>query len=341
MSAVNPNNAPTLTVKRRSLRERLRESRPLRKLLRNRLAVFGLFIIAVFVLMAAFAPLIATPKDNCLRDLGMTSSGQVYNPLQPYFWKAIFVPPDSCYTITRISFSPVPTPPSDQAWFGTSQGYDIFYGIVWGARTMLKMGLIIVAINLLIGIIVGVISGYYRGWVDNVIQRVIDIIFAFPGLILTVVLVAIFRPSPTTIILAFVATGWAGYARIIRGDVLRTREMEYVDAARSLGARDARLMFRHVVPNSMTALLTQVVLDLGTVPLGIAALSFLGLGFPVGYTDWGQLINFARAWIQGPSGQPLAYWYVTFFPAICIVLFSLGWNLVGDAARDAFDPRTR
>jgi len=340
MSAVNP-NTPAADIKRQSLRERLRASRPLRKLLRNKLAVLGMVIIAMFLLVAAFAPLIATPKENCARDLGMTSSSQVYNPAGPYFWRAIFAPPQSCYSIVRISFSPVPTPPSPQAWFGTSQGYDIFYGIVWGARTMIKMGLIIVTINLLIGTILGVISGYYRGWVDNVIQRVIDIIFAFPSLILTVVLVAIFKPSPTTIILAFVATGWASYARIIRGDVLRTREMEYVDAARSLGAKDSRLMFKHVVPNSLTALSTQVVLDLGVVPLGIAALSFLGLGFPVGYTDWGQLINFARAWIQGPPGQPMAYWYVTFFPAISIVLFSLGWNLVGDAARDAFDPRTR
>lgn len=312
-------------------------SKPARRLLGDSSARIGLAIIAAFVLMAVFAPALAPPRGNCARDLGLPATG--FGAGVAAYLRETFLAPASCAQITRISFSPVPTPPAPGAPFGTSQGYDIYYGIVWGARTMLRLGLIIVLINLLTGTVIGAISGYHRGVVDNVIQRVIDVIFAFPGLILTVVLVALFKPSAATILLAFVLTGWASYARILRGDILRTRELEYVDAARSLGASDTRLIFRHILPNSLTSLLTQVVLDLGTVPLGIAALSFLGLGFPVGYADWGQLMNFARAWIQGPPGQPLAYWFVTVFPAAAILLFSLGWNLVGDAARDAFDPR--
>ena len=114
-----------------------------------------------------------------------------------------------------------------------------------------------------------------------------------------------------------------------------TRKLEYIDGARSLGANDWRMISKHVIPNSITPLLTTAILDLGTIPLSIAALSFLGIGLPDGYTDWGQIMNYARSWLDGP------YWYVTVFPAAFIILFSLGWNLFGDAVRDAFDPRTR
>lgn len=311
------------------------KSRPVAKLRRNKLAVVGLIITLLFALTAIFAPLIAKPAGNCLRDLNMTSPNQIYNPFGAPFWKAVFVPPASCYQTQRDSFSPIPVPPSDAAYFGTSNGYDIFYGLVWGTRTMLKLGLLIVGINLLVGILIGAVSGYYGGWVDNLIQRFIDIIFSFPGIILSVVLITILGRSIGTIVLAFAITGWASYARLIRGEVLRTRKLEYVDGARSLGANDWRLISKHVIPNSITPLLTSAILDLGTIPLSIAALSFIGIGLPDGYTDWGQIMNYARSWLDGP------YWYVTVFPAAFIILFSLGWNLFGDAVRDAFDPRTR
>ena len=310
-------------------------SRPVVKLKRNKLAIVGLIITFIFFLTAIFAPLIAKPSGDCLRDLNMTSANQVYNPLGAPFWKAIFAPPQSCYQITRLSFSPIPQPPSAAAVLGTSNGYDLFYGLVWGTRTMLKLGILIVGITLITGIILGAISGYYGGWIDNVIQRFIDVLFAFPPLILTVVLITILRPSIASLVLSFTLTGWAGYARLIRGDILRTRKLEYIDGARSLGANDWRIISKHVVPNSIASLLTQAILDLGTIPLQIAALSFIGIGLPVGYTDWGQIMNFARSWLDGP------YWYVTVFPAAFIILFSLGWNLFGDAVRDAFDPRTR
>lgn len=315
----------------------------MRKLRRNPLAVTGFVIVTLFFLMALFAPLIAKPTGNCLRDLGMESQNQIYQP--QFALKAMFAPPAECYKMERVSFAQEPAPASSIkdtfAPFGTVNGYNIFYGLVWGTRTALKMSFIIVAITLAIGILVGAISGFYGGWVDNVIQRLIDVIFSLPGLVLTVVILTILRAKnpggdPTgPIIFAYCITGWAGYARIIRGDILKTRQLEYVDAARALGARDMRVILRHVVPNSLTTVFTLAVLALATVPLGVAALSFLGLGFEPGYSEWGQLIDFARAWLK-PQ-----YWYVLAYPAIFIVLFSLAFNLFGDGLRDALDPKTR
>ncbi|WP_370657318.1 ABC transporter permease [Deinococcus sp. KNUC1210] len=171
----------TLPVTReRSRFQEFWRSRPVIKLKRNKLAIVGLIITFLFILTAIFAPLIAKPSGDCLRDLNMTSANQVYNPLGAPFWKAIFVPPQSCYQITRLSFSPIPQPPSPAAVLGTSNGYDLFYGLVWGTRTMLRLGVLIVGITLITGIILGAISGYYGGWIDNVIQRFIDVLFAFP-----------------------------------------------------------------------------------------------------------------------------------------------------------------
>jgi len=333
----------TTTIDTRPEKESFWQSRPIRKLRRNPLAVTGFILVLFFSVVAVFAPLIAPPRagENCMRDLEISSPTQVYNPAGGAFWRAILSPPASCYQIPRLSFNDAPSPPSKEAAFGLSRGYDIYYGVVWGTRTALRFSVIIVGITLLVGIIIGAVSGFYGGWVDNIIQRLIDVIFAFPGIILLVVLITILKPSVGTLIFALCLTGWAAYARVVRGDILRTRQLEYVDAARALGARDMRLILKHVVPNSLTSIIAIAVLDLGTVPLTIAALSFLGLGLPVGYADWGQLMSFARTWIQGPPGQPLAYWYVTFFPALVIILFSLGWNLLGSAARDAFDPRSK
>ena len=315
----------------------------LRKLRRNPLAVTGFVIVLLFGLMALLAPLIAKPTGNCLRDLGMETQGQIYQP--GFALKAIFASPPECYKMERVSFAQEPAPASSVtgtfAPFGTVNGYNIFYGLIWGTRTALKMSFIIVAITLSIGILIGAISGFYGGWVDGLIQGIINVIYALPPLVLTVTILTILRAKnpggdPTgPIIFAMCITGWATYARVIRGDILKTRQLEYVDAARALGARDMRMILRHVVPNSLTTVFTLAVLALATVPLSVAALSFLGLGFESGYSEWGQLIDFARAWLK-PD-----YWYVLAFPAIFIVLFSLAFNLFGDGLRDALDPKTR
>ncbi len=315
----------------------------MRKLRRNPLAITGLIITLLFVLMAIFAPFLAKPSGDCMRDLNIATPNEVFKP--GVALQAIFAPPKACYKTERLSFQAQPGAPEARAPFGTVNGYNIYYGLIWGARTALKMGFAIVGITLIVGILVGAISGYYGGWVDNLIQRFIDVIFALPPLIMTVVVLTILRArlmgggteyDPTfPIIVAFSITGWAGYARIIRGEVLRTRQLEYVDAARALGGRDMRLILKHVVPNSVASVFTIAVLNLATVPLGIAALSFLGLGFESGYSEWGQLVDAARAWLK------FDYWYVLAYPAAFIILFSLAFNLFGDGLRDALDPKTR
>jgi len=213
---------------------------------------------------------------------------------------------------------------------GTSSGYDVFYGLVWGTRTALRLALV-----------VGAVSGYFGGVADNVIQRVLEVIFAFPSFVLIMVITTLLGPSLEHVILAFVRVGWAGYARVVRGEVLRVRALDFVEGARALGASHTCIILRHILPNSLTAATVVAVLDLGSVPLSAAALSFPGIGLPVGYADWGQLVAFARSWIQGPPGNPLGYWYVSFFPALTIELFGLGWDLLGDAVRDALDLRSQ
>lgn len=332
---------PVRTTAQRRVTRAWRTSRLVGRLRRSRSGTFGAGLIALFALVALFAPLLAPPGPDCLRDLHLESARQLYTPVHSGFWRAWFAAPRTCSTSRRVSFAATPTPPSAQAYFGTSQGYDLFHALVWGTRTMFKLALTIVGVTLLLGVLIGAVSGYYGGWADNLIQRFIDVLFALPGLVLTIVLVTFLRTrhpglDPTVpIILAYTATGWASYARVVRGEVLRTRQLAYVDAARALGSRDGRLILRHVLPNSLTSVLPLAVLDLGAVPLSVAALSFLGLGFPPGYAEWGQLVDYARAWLQ------LQYWYVITFPGVFILLFSLGFNLLGDALQEAMDPTVR
>ncbi|MER3536097.1 MAG: peptide ABC transporter permease [Thermus sp.] len=326
-------------------------SRVVLKLRRNPLFWLGAVLVCLFLLTALFAPLIAPPRvvgNNCLRDLGARATEEVYNPVSPVFWKAIFAAPPSCYQIARINFRPEPSPPLSpiateagvvRPLMGTSSGYDVFYGLVWGTRTAFKLALVVVGLQFLLGVVIGGVSGYFGGIVDDLIQRFIEVILAFPGFVLLMVITTLLGPSLEHIMLAFVLVGWAGYARVVRGEVLRVRALDFVDGARALGASDLRILFKHVLPNALTAVTVIAVLDLGSIPLSAAALSFLGIGLPVGYADWGQLVAFARTWIQGPPGNPFGYWYVSFFPAITIILFGLGWNLLGDALRDALDPR--
>jgi peptide/nickel transport system permease protein len=304
-------------------------SRVMRRFRRNGLAITGLAMVLAFMLVALFAPLIAPPQGNCLRDLGGERNVSSY-------LRATFAPPATCYTINRYSFSEIPTAPDSKAIMGTVQGYDLFYGMVWGTRTAFLLSIVVVLGNLMIGVTLGAVAGYFGGWIDNLLMRFTDMIFAFPGLILTMTLVSMLGRSIWIIALSFIVVGWAGYARLLRGSILKTRALEFVDGARALGVSDSRIILRHVLPNSLTSLSTQVVLDMGSVVLGAAALSFLGLGLEIGYADWGQLMSFARNFVQ-----QIDYWYVWFFPGFVIVLWGLAWNLLGDALRDALDPREK
>jgi peptide/nickel transport system permease protein len=283
-----------------------------RQLVRNPLSLIGMVTIIIFAIIAIFAPLIA-PVPEGHRD---------------------------AYMIPRDGYSATPQPPSEDHIFGTTEGqYDIFYGVVWGTRTAFRVGLVVIAIVVLVGIALGSLAGYFGGVLDEVIMRITDIFLAFPALILAMAIVAAIGPSVRSVMIALITVSWPSYARLIRGDILQVREEDYIEASRGLGASSGRVIIRHALPNAIYPTLVMASLDIGAVVLSAAALSFLGLGAPEGYADWGQLTSFARNWIVGPPGDPLKYWYAVTIPGLFILFFVLGWNLLGDAFRDILDPR--
>ncbi|MGB9872672.1 MAG: ABC transporter permease [Anaerolineae bacterium] len=225
---------------------------------------------------------------------------------------------------------------------GTASGqWDIFYGVIWGTRTAFRVGITITLATLLIGVLVGSIAAYYGGVIDNILMRIVDIFLTLPflmaALILATILVPRFGKSIYPAVIALIGFGWMGYARLIRGDILSIKEREYVLAARAVGARDYRILFRHIVPNAIFPTFVVASMDIGSYVLSFAALAFLGIGVEIGYADWGQLLSFARNWISSLAD----YWYIVVWPGLALVLFVLAWNLVGDALRDALDPRMR
>jgi peptide/nickel transport system permease protein len=285
-----------------------------RRMRKNPLSVVGFSLIFVFVAMAVLAPALAPPPPTS-RD--------------PYL-------------IPQSGFASDPRPPRPGHPFGTTEGqYDLYYGIVWGARTSFRVSLIVIAIAVVIGLVVGGLSGYYGGKVDEAMMRLTDIFLAFPGLVLAVTVVAVLGRSLTNVMIAIAVVHWPIYARLLRGDILSVRNRDFVEAARAAGAGDVRIITRHVIPNAIYPFMVLSSLDMGLIVITAAALSFLGLGPDVGYADWGTLINLSRNWITGRPGDPFAYWYVLIFPGSAIFLFVLGWNLLGDAFRDILDPRLR
>jgi peptide/nickel transport system permease protein len=300
----------------------------------NPLSVTGILLIILFVVVSLAAPLIAPPT----------------NKREPFM-------------VPRDGFSPTPKepgvewrtrPPEEPFWFklvgkeewthifGTTGGqYDLFYGVVWGARTALKVGLIVEGLTLVIGILVGALSAFYGGKVDTVLMRLTEIFLAFPYLLAALTLSAILTPVVGKGIwpplIAMISFGWMGYARVIRGDILSVRERDYIMASRVIGVKDRRIIAKHIIPNAIYPTLILASLNIGADVISFAALSFLGIGTEVGYADWGQMISFARNWIPTLA----TYWWIVLAPAIAMIMFTLGWNLVGDALRDIMDPRLR
>ena len=308
--------------------------RILKGLLKTPASIMGFTLIGMFVLVAVFATLIAPPVGNdpykIPRDgfsgepKGMGTEWKRNVPDIPFWYK----------TVT-----------GKDHWvhlFGTAQGqYDIFYGMVWGARTAFRTGFIVVASTFLIGVIVGSISAFYGGAVDNIIMRIVDVFMTLPFILMALILAAVLSPvigkSLIPSIIALISFGWMGYARIIRGDILSVKERDFVLAARVCGVRNYRILFRDILPNAIFPTLVLASLAIGDVVLSFAALSFLGIGTQVGYADWGQILSFARNWITSLQ----TYWYIVVWPGMILVLFVMGWNLVGDALRDVLDPRMR
>ena len=310
--------------------------RLLHGLVTNPLSVAGLIIVATFILIAILAPVLAPP---------VTVIGDPY-------------------MIPRDGFGPEPKPPGTlwnrmppplPFWFeavtgqdqwvhlmGTTSGqFDIWYGVIWGTRTALFAGIVVTFTTVAIGLVVGSLSAFYGGWLDDLLMRITEIFMAFPFLLAALLLAAILIPRfgrsiwPPTI--ALIVFGWMRYARVIRGDILSAKERDYVMAGRVLGVKDTRLIMRHILPNVIYPILVLASFRLGDAVLSFAALSFLGVGTPIGYADWGQIISFARDWILSLD----THWYIIAFPGLALIIFGLGWNLIGDALRDILDPRLR
>lgn len=284
----------------------------LRRVKDSPLSIMGATIILFFATVALLAPVLAPPVT------------------------------EDPYKMPHEGWSRIPQPPSPKHIFGTTTGqYDIFYGCIWGTRTAFRIGFEVVGVSLAIAIAIGSVSGYYRGLVDELVMRFTDIIYAFPGLILAMALVVAFGRNLDSVLFALVLVGWPTYTRMVRGEVLKVRQQDYVEAAKAVGGSDIRVIVRHVLPNSIYSVLIMASLNIGAVVLTAAALSFLGLGAGESFADWGQLISNSRDYIMGTSGDPLAYWYTWLIPGLFIFAFVLGWNLLGDAFRDILDPTIR
>jgi len=269
------------------------------RMLRNFAFTAGLLLTVVIVLVAILAPLIA-PYDPNIQD-----------------------------TSRRLE------PPSHSHPLGLDDlGRDVLSRILWGARVSLRVGFSVVILASLIGITLGAMSGYFGGWIDTIIMRITDILLAFPGILLAIALVAVLGPSLNNVILALVIIGWVGYARLVRGQVLKVREMEYVTAAKALGAKSPRVIVRHVLPNIMNPVIVMATLGLAGAILAEASLSFLGLGVQPPTPSWGKMLDDGRRYIGVAN-------HLAIFSGAAIMLAVMGLNFLGDGMIDALDPKYR
>ncbi len=218
--------------------------------------------------------------------------------------------------------------------FGLDElGRDILARVLAGARISFLVGFTVVVVSASLGTMLGAVAGYFGGRIDDMISRVIDILLAFPGLLLAIALVAVLGPSLANVLFALTIIGWVGYARLVRGQVLRAREFEYVQAARALGASTPRILWKHIIPTAIPAVVVQATLGMAGAIIGEASLSFLGLGVQPPTPSWGTMLNGGRAHILDAP-------HLTLFPGLAIALLVLGLNFLGDGLRDRIDPRS-
>lgn len=270
----------------------------LRALREPAVAVGGLILLA-FVLAALLAPLISP-----------------YDPLEQNIIQGL-------------------KPPSAEHLLGTDKlGRDILSRILYGARISLLVGAVVVAGAGLIGTTIGLAAGYLGGWADEAMMRVTDVFFAFPGLILAMAIAGALGPSLQNALIAIIVVSWPVYARLVRGQVLAIKEREYIQAARAIGVREAAIVWRHVLPNSLAPLLVQASFDLGGAILAVAGLSFIGFGAQPPTPEWGVMISEGRNYMA-------TQWWLATAPALAILIVVAGFNLLGDGLRDLLDPRLR
>ena len=270
-----------------------------KRLLRNFAFTSGLILTVGLIVVALAAPLIA-PTDPFQQD-----------------------------TSRRLE-----APSNDHPLGLDDLGRDVLSRVVWGARVSLRVGFSVVIIASLVGVTLGAIAGYFGGILDLLVMRLCDILLAFPGILLAIALVAVLGPSLNNVVLALATIGWVGYARLVRGQVLKVREMEYVTAARALGARSPRVIIRHVLPNVINPVIVMATLGLAGAILSEAALSFLGLGVQPPTPSWGAMLTAGRRYLGLAN-------HLAVFPGAAIMLAVMGLNFLGDGLIDALDPKYR
>ena len=259
----------------------------------------GVAVIAVIVIMAVFAPIVARHDPNAIDLINLLS------------------------------------PPSRAHWLGTDvQGRDVWARLVYGARVSLGVGIVSQSIAVSLGITLGLLAGYYRGWIDEIVMRLADVTLAFPTLLLLIAMSAALQPSMGVVFVTIGVVGWAGMARLVRGQVLVVRDLEYVQASHALGARDPRIMLRHILPNVVGPVVIAATLGIAGAIMAEAALSFLGLGIQPPTASWGSMIADGRDLDQLRNAP-----WTSLAPGLAIGAAVLGFNLLGDALRDALDPR--
>ncbi|ERT68217.1 hypothetical protein HMPREF0202_01860 [Cetobacterium somerae ATCC BAA-474] len=272
-----------------------------KNLKRNKMALLGLVIIVIIVLLAIFADQIANYDQVVIKqNLRM-----------------------------RLK------PPSAQHWLGTDEfGRDIFARLVHGARVSLKVGILAVGIAIAIGGFLGAVAGYYGGKLDNIIMRIMDIFLAVPSILLAIAIVSALGPNLLNLMIAVSISSVPRYARIVRASVLSIRDQEFIEAARAIGANDARIICRHIIPNSLAPVIVQGTLGVAGAILSTAGLSFIGLGIQPPAPEWGSMLSGGRQYLRYA-------WWVTTFPGVSIMITILSLNLLGDGLRDALDPRLK
>ena len=249
---------------------------------------------------------------------------------------AVFAPWLAPYDPARLDLTGRLTGPSWAHWFGTDElGRDILSRTLFGARISLIVAVTVVGLSLAVGLVAGGLAGFYGGWTDTVVNvYVMNAFMSLPGILLAIAFVAFMGPGLGNVILALAISGWVGYARLVRAQVMAVKEREFVEAARALGASDLRVMGRHILPNILQPLIVQAAIGMAGAVLAEATLSFLGLGVPPPTASWGSMLNDARSHLFDSP-------HLVFFPAMAVMLCVLAFNFIGDALRDWMDPRTR
>ena len=273
------------------------KSKILRKALRNKSVLIGSAMILIIVFAAVFAPVL-TPYDPHVMDHD--------NPLLT---------------------------PSLEHPFGTDQfGRDLLTRIIYGTRISLLVGIVSVVVAMIIGVLTGLVSGYYGGWVDSLLGRVVDVFLSFPVLLLAIALVAVIGGGTVSVIIALCAVSWTKYTRVVRSSVLAIREEEYVLAARTIGARNSRIMFKYILSNALAPIIVVATLSIGTAIVSEATLSFLGVGIMPPTVSWGYTLSFGLRYLRAAP-------HLSIFPGLAIMFTVLGFNLLGNGIRDITDPR--